>query len=57
MGKIIKIWYRAIFCDDWYWRVKYKDGKITKRLSYGEAKSLQKCFGGKIYIDYSIKIY
>lgn len=48
------IWYRAIFQDYWYWRVRYEDGKLTRRLSYGEAKNLQNCFGGKLYIDYNV---
>jgi len=56
MKRIIIIWYRAIFLDYWYWRVEYKDGKKTRKLSYGEARSLQQCFSGKIYIDYSVKI-
>lgn len=50
----LKIWFRAIFLDYWYWRVKYNDGRITRRLSYGEAKSLKDFFGGKLYIDYSL---
>jgi len=56
MKRIIIIWYRAIFLDYWYWIVEYKDGKKTRKLSYGEVRSLQQCFTSKIYIDYSVKI-
>ncbi len=57
MKKHLTIWYRAIFLDYWYWRVKFKDGKKSYLLSYGEAKSIQLFQGGKLYIDYETLIY
>jgi hypothetical protein len=54
MKKRLTIWYRAVFLDYWYWRVRYKDGTRSLNLSYGEAKSIQRFQGGKVYIDYKV---
>lgn len=52
--KKIRIFLRAY--NGWpYWRVTYPDGKRTHRLHWREAKGLQECFGGKLWIDYTIK--
>ena len=34
------------------WRVTYKNGETTYMLPYGEAKSLQEVFGGKLWFDW-----
>ena len=52
----IKIFIRAVFKDYWYWRVTYPNGERTRLLSYGEASSLQNVYGGKLWIDYNIKL-
>lgn len=54
MRKRLKIWFRAVLLDYWYWRVTYPDGKQTRKLSYGEAKSLKQVYGGKLWVDYNI---
>ena len=49
------IWYRAVFGNWPYWRVTYENGEQTIPLPYNEAKGLKDVFGGKMWIDYSIK--
>lgn len=31
------------------WKVRYNDGKVSRRLEYGEARSLAKRHGGKVF--------
>lgn len=54
MKKRLTIWYRAVFLDYWYWRVRHKDGTKSLYMSYGEAKSIQRFQGGKMFIEYSV---
>jgi len=54
MRKYIIVWYKAVFMNYPFWRVKYKDtGETTRLLYYGEASGLRDCFGGKLFIDYN----
>lgn len=52
----LKVWFRANFKDYPYWRVRYKDGRITRLLYHREAYGLAKVFKGKIKIDYSVNL-
>jgi len=48
----IKAWWWAHTTSCAVWRVKYPDGRRIYHLPYSEAKSCQKMWGGKLYIDY-----
>jgi len=56
MWRKILIWQRAFWLDYPYWRVTYKDGRRTQLLYWKEADGLKEVFGGKLWIDYSVKI-
>ncbi len=51
----IRIWLRANLFNWPYWRVTYGDGDITRPLKKHEARGLSECFGGEVWIDYTIK--
>jgi len=51
----LKIWWRATVLDYPYWRVSYKDGSRTRLLQHAEAKGCADVYGGKLFIDYTVR--
>lgn len=47
---------RALFTDSRYWRVIYKGGGMTRLLCFGEAWRIERIYGGKMFIDFKVKV-
>ncbi|GAB3164608.1 hypothetical protein GCM10027291_06300 [Telluribacter humicola] len=51
------MWFEAHFLGYPYYRVTYQDSRITRLLTYSEAKALTEIFHGKLWLDYNAPLY
>lgn len=53
----IKKWFIAQLTNKPVWRATYRDGRITRLMSYNECKGYTDVYGGKVWIDYQQGIF
>ena len=54
--KKFRVWWMANILNYPFWRVSYRDGKLSRLLYYKEAKGLTDVFNGILWIDYDYGI-